>query len=75
MERVVHTNFPRLKGPGLKLLLPKNLAEMGILYATNCPHTAREKIAVVASEPARVRRPSNQVTIPAKITPFTGVSV
>ena len=37
--------------------------------------TAKEKIAVVACTPANVIRPKHHETIPAKMTPLTGVPV
>jgi hypothetical protein len=70
-----HTNLPKLNGPGLNEFCPKNLAEMGIKYATYCPQTASEKMATEAAGPARVSKPNIQATIPAKMTPLTGVWV
>lgn len=66
------TNLPSENGPGLSPLPPKNLAEMGMLYAKYWAMTTSEKIAPMAFAPAKASSPRRRDTKAANHTQRTG---
>ena len=74
-RREKRTNFPKLNGPGLKLFWKMKRTAIGMVNATYCPVTPREKIAPIASAPAKDSSPRQSAKQAPIHTPLTGVLV
>lgn len=59
----------------MKFCPPRNLAAIGMLYATYCPTIIMEKIAPIAAAPAKARSVRSNAAIAVNHTALTGVCV
>ena len=71
----VRTILPKLNGPGIHSSPPSSLLATGIVNAVYCPMMPKLKIALMAVDPAKARRPSNIATKTEAQTQFAGVFV